>query len=372
MYEVKPVLSLVHADEAVKPTSPSTSHNSQSTLCLPPLHPIMSKCMKMPRQNPHMAIPHYVPSSQHEDVLYHATMHKCVAIPPRLHSMECYQEVTQRLDKPVNEYTDPFSSAPVTTYQFLMVWTKFAPAQYNQTYFVYDEEQREWHMDRELLITVQTGIERLQNLWMSKRIEELRMADKLLKLHIELTFAWLYKLRKLHQGETLSMPMASEDSLPPTPKLRDRLHKAWHDPRLPTKKVAMHPFSGNQVSKFAEYNVNLEEAPNVQPLPRVETDPHSLGLFVPGSEFEEPSIGVSLGPNQGPRAGPGSIINLPAWPTPPSDQTRLGNSSVLRAPSIDLDASPSNWQDVPLYDSMPRESATPMQHPRNKLAAISQ
>ncbi|KAF9514028.1 hypothetical protein BS47DRAFT_1392778 [Hydnum rufescens UP504] len=232
---------------------------------------------------------------------------------------------------------------------------------------------------------------------MSKRIEELRMADKLLKLHIELTFAWLYKLRKLHQGETLSMPMASEDSLPPTPELRDHLHKAWHDPCLPMKKVARraltsgweviqgdiegtcpiitamrHPFSGNQASKFAEYDMNLEEALNMQPLPRVNTNPHGLGLFVPSSEFEEPSISVSLGPDQGPRAGPGSIINLPAWPMPPSDQTRLGNSSVLQASSIDLDASPSNWQDIPLYDSTPRESATPMQHPRNKLAAISQ
>ncbi|KAF9506864.1 hypothetical protein BS47DRAFT_1367032 [Hydnum rufescens UP504] len=412
------------ADEVVEPTSPSTSHNSQSTLCLPPLHPIMSKHMRMPRQNPHMAIPHYVPSSQHEDILYHATTHECVAIPPRLCSMECYREVTQCLDKLVNQYTDPFSSAPITTYQFLMVWTKFAPTQYNQMYFIYDEEQREWHMDRELLITVQTGIERLQNvisdviaivgeedhrfvidcegklteqLWMSKRIEELRMADKLLKLHIELTFMRLYKLRKLHQGETLSMPMASEDSLPPTPELRDRLHKAWHDPHLPMKKVARralatgweaiqgdiegtrpiitamrHLFSGNQVSKFAKYDMNLEEVLNMQPLPRVNSDPHGLGLFVPGSEFEEPSISVSLGPDQGPRAGLGSIINLPAWPTPPSDQTRLGNSSALQASSIDLDASPSNWQDIPLYDSTPRESATPMQHPRNKLAAISQ
>ncbi|KAF9508483.1 hypothetical protein BS47DRAFT_1397794 [Hydnum rufescens UP504] len=322
MYEVKPVLSLVHgpparsqcieredfslpsvyrnvdsassnddsrvysklnnailhwfplADEVVEPTSPSTSHNSQSTLCLPPLHPIMSKCVKTPRQNPHMAIPHYVPSSQHEDILYHATTHECVAIPPRLHLMECYREVTQCLDKLVNEYTDPFLSAPITTYQFLMI------VKGNLT----------------------------EQLWMSKRIEELRMADKLLKLHVELTFAWLYKLRKLHQA-----------------------------------------------SKFAEYDVNLEEALNVQPLPRVETDPHGLGLFVPGSEFEEPSIGTSLGPDQGPRAGPGSIINLPAWPMPPSDQTRLGNSSALQASSIDLDASPSNWQDIPLYDSTPRE-----------------
>ncbi|KAF9507840.1 hypothetical protein BS47DRAFT_1398303 [Hydnum rufescens UP504] len=212
------------ANEVVKSISPTTSRNSQLTLCLPPLSLEMSKRAKTPKLNPHMAIPHHILSSQHDDVLYHATTHEC----------------------PVNEYTDPFSAAPVTTYQFLMVWTKFAPAQYNSTYFMYDKEQQEWHMDRELLITVQTGIERLQNvisdiiaivgnedhrfvidregklaeqLWMSKRIEELRMANKLLKLRVELMFARLYKLRKLHQGESLSTPMASEDSLPPTPEL---------------------------------------------------------------------------------------------------------------------------------------------------------
>ncbi|KAF9504079.1 hypothetical protein BS47DRAFT_1369051 [Hydnum rufescens UP504] len=348
------------ADEVVEPTSPSTSHNSQSTLCPPSLSHEMSKRVKTPKLNPHMAIPHHVLSSQHDDVLYHATTH---------------------------EYL--FSSAPITTYQFLMVWMKFAPAQYNTTYFVYEEELQEWHMDQELLITVQTGIERLQNvisdiitivgsedhrfvidcegklaeqLWMSKRIEELKMADKLLKLRVELTFAWLYKLKKLHQGESLSMPMASKDSLPPMPELKEHLRKAWHDPRLPTKRIARralaagwevikgdiegtwpiiqamrHLFSGNQALKYAEYDVNLEEALNIQPLLRVDTDPHGLGLFIQGSEFEEPSMGASLDPAHGPRAGPGSIINLPAWPTPPSDWTRLGNSSTFRASSIDLD-----------------------------------
>jgi hypothetical protein len=58
---------------------------------------------------------------------------------------------------------DPFSEAPVITYQFHMVWTKFAPAQYNTSYFLYKEDNQEWFMDRELLITIQTALERLQN-----------------------------------------------------------------------------------------------------------------------------------------------------------------------------------------------------------------
>ncbi|KAF9518830.1 hypothetical protein BS47DRAFT_1388764 [Hydnum rufescens UP504] len=113
------------ADEAVEPTSPSTSHNSQSTLCLPPLHPIMSKLHEDAQAEPSHGNPSLCPFPSHLGYV----------------RMECYREVTQCLDKPVNEYTNPFLSAPVTTYQFLMVWTKFAPAQYNQTYFVYDEEQ---------------------------------------------------------------------------------------------------------------------------------------------------------------------------------------------------------------------------------------
>ncbi|KAF9507839.1 hypothetical protein BS47DRAFT_1366394 [Hydnum rufescens UP504] len=86
--------------------------------------------------------------------------------------------------------------------------------------------------------------------------------------------------------------------------------------------------------KYTEYDVRLEEALDVQPLPRVDTDPHGLGLFAPSSDFEEPSGDASFDPSHGPKAGPGSIINLPAWPTPPSDQTRLGNSSIPLAASF--------------------------------------
>ncbi|KAF9504807.1 hypothetical protein BS47DRAFT_1401016 [Hydnum rufescens UP504] len=216
------------------------------------------------------------------------------------------------------------------------------------------------------------------------------MADKLLKLRVKLTFAQLYKLRKLCQGESLSTPMASEDSLPPMPELREHLYKAWHNPCLPTKRVARralalgweaiqggidgthpiiqatrHLFTGNQAMKYAEYNMRLEEALDVQPLPRVDTNPHGLGLFTPSSDFKEPSGDAGFDPSHGPKAGPGSIINLPAWPTPPSDQTRLGNSSTYWASSINLDASLLMWQDIPLHNSMPGESATPMLNPSN-------
>jgi hypothetical protein len=48
-------------------------------------------------------------------------MHECIAIPPCLCSLEHYLEITCRLDEPVDNYTDPFSAAPITTYQFLAI-----------------------------------------------------------------------------------------------------------------------------------------------------------------------------------------------------------------------------------------------------------
>jgi hypothetical protein len=170
-----------------------------------------------------------------------------------------------RLDEPVGDYTDLFSVAPVTMYQFLIIWTKFAPAQYHSAYFLFDEAQQKWSVDRELIVTILTALERLQHiimdvigivgeephhfvidcdlklteqLWMFNEFKDLKMADTLLKLQVDLTFIKLAKLRKLHQGEILSTPMATEDLLPPTPKLKDCLHKARLDPCLPTKNVA--------------------------------------------------------------------------------------------------------------------------------------
>ncbi|KAF9514034.1 hypothetical protein BS47DRAFT_1361993 [Hydnum rufescens UP504] len=110
---------------------------------------------------------------------------------------------------------------------------------------------------------------------------------------------------------------------------------------------------GNQAMKYVEYDMRLEEALDIQLVPRVDTDPHGLGLFMPSSDFEEPSGDASFNPSCSPKAGPGSIINLPAWPTPPSNQMRLGNWSTYQASSINLDASPLMWQDIPLHNSMP-------------------
>jgi hypothetical protein len=319
---------------------------------------------------------------------------------------------------------DPFSEAPVMTYQFHMVWMKFAPAQYNMLYFLYKEDNQEWFVDRELLITIQTALERLQNaisdiiaivgeekhqfvidhegkltkqLWTLRELKELIMADKLLKLQVKLTFVQLLKLKKLHLGESLATPMGSEDSLPPTPELREHLCKAWHDKQLPTRRVTRqalasgweaieaningtkpithvtrHPFTGNQAMKYANYNIKLEEALDIQPLPHVDAEPYGLGIFVPATNIEEPQASASHGSTRSPRAGPGSVFNLPVWPTPPSDPRWSGSSLTYWAMSINLEASPVRWQEIPLQDTMLQEAATPTPNPRNQFATFSQ
>ncbi|KAF9506045.1 hypothetical protein BS47DRAFT_1399836 [Hydnum rufescens UP504] len=283
-----------------------------------------------------------------------------------------------------------------------MVWTKFAPAQYSTSYFLFEEDRREWFVDKELLITIQTALERLQNvisdviaivgeeehrfvidregklteqLWTSWELKELMMANKLLKLRVELAFVQLYKLKKLYMGEGLSTPMGSEDSLPPTPELREPGWEAIEADINRTKPIThstRHPFSGNQAMKYADYDIQLEEALDVQPLPHVDAEPYSLGIFVPATNLEESKASVSHESTRSPRAGLGSVFNLPAWPMPPSDLTQSGSSLTYRAASIDLEVSPTKWQEIPLYDSMPHESTTPTLNLCNHFAMFLQ
>jgi hypothetical protein len=56
----------------------------------------------------------------------------------------------------------------------------------------------------------------------------------------------------------------------------------------PITHVMRHPFLGNQAMKYANYDIKLEEALDVQPLPHVDTKPYGLGIFVPATNLEEP------------------------------------------------------------------------------------
>ncbi|KAF9511898.1 hypothetical protein BS47DRAFT_1363538 [Hydnum rufescens UP504] len=362
------------ADKAVEPIPmPCTPSSLPSPLYTHESLLIMGCWSKSLKPNLHMRIAHHVPSLDHEDVLYHPAMHECIAIPPQLWSLAWYLKIIKRLDKLVGDYIDPFLSALVTTFQFISIWTKFAPAQYHTSYFLFEEDQQECNSrGRAHTFVIDWDSKLTEQLWTSKELKKLMMANKLLKLWAELTLARLYKLRKLHQGESLLTPMASEDLLPPTPELREWLHKVWHDPCLPTKKIARravaagwealeadidgvrpivqatrHPFSGNQAAKYREYNFKMEEAFEVQPLPWIDTKPYGLGLFVSTTTLEEQQASTSHWTTLSLNTGPGSILNVPTWPTPPSELAAFSHSSNYRASSFDLESSPPKWQEVP-------------------------
>jgi hypothetical protein len=117
--------------------------------------------------------------------------------------------------------------------------------------------------------------------------------------------------------------------------------------------------------KYANYDIKLKEALDMQPLPRVDAEPYGLGIFVLTTNPEGVAASASHGSTCSPRAGPGSVFNLPAWPTPPSDPTWSASSLTYQATSIDLEASPARWQEIPLQDTTLQEAATPMPNPRN-------
>jgi hypothetical protein len=128
----------------------------------------------------------------------------------------CLQEIINCLDMPLGEYCLPDMDIPITIHQFLAAWVKFSPSMYHGEYFQQDEDTGAWAVNQEMRALVQTGLELLQavitdsicligeerypfhidqehvlseKLWTSTTIEELHMADKLLKLQVELTFA---------------------------------------------------------------------------------------------------------------------------------------------------------------------------------------
>jgi hypothetical protein len=133
-----------------------------------------------------------------------------------------------------------------------------------------------------------------------------------------------------------------------------------------------HPFSGNQAMKYGDYDIRLEEVLDMQPLPCVDAEPYGLGIFIPATNIEEPQESVSHGSTRSPRAGPGSVFNFPAWLTPPSDLTQSGSSLTYWATSIDLEASPRRWQEIPLQDTMLQKATTPMPNPHNRFTMFSQ
>ena len=216
-------------------------------------------------------------------------------------------------------------------------------------YFEEDVDIHQWTVHAKLLVNIQTAVSALDliiksaitavggeahqfcidsheqyqhKLQSASLLTEIKMADKLLKLWVELMFACLRKLKALHDGIQLSgkSPMGSISSLPPTPDLMKCLHAAWHDPCQPVNHVAhrlrsvgwdvikndiegstilfhtmWHLFVGNQAAKFDNYNYHLEQDLQLQPLPHTGKGPHHLGLFAPDDPYESKDLLMPTG-----------------------------------------------------------------------------
>ncbi|KAF9511122.1 hypothetical protein BS47DRAFT_1364071 [Hydnum rufescens UP504] len=233
------------ADKVVEPTlsPPSTSSAVYSIRKWRP---------SQPRSSP---LSFSAPSQ--EIVIYHPTTHECTFIPSHLCSPHQFQEILRHLDQPRDEYS-PFSSGPpLTTYQFLVTWASPIPRECPSSYFLFDEDLGGWYMDRRLMVAVQLALEKLQavirdtmalvgtdgpefqidcglelseKLWRAKDLRELRTADKLLKLRVQLAFARLEKLERLHKGLSWASPIVPKSSffLPLEPC--GSLQVAWKAP----------------------------------------------------------------------------------------------------------------------------------------------
>jgi hypothetical protein len=344
-----------------------------------------------------------------EEVRFHPVTRECLYLPPAFRRPDAFRAIVESLDAQLDGQVDPFSTLPITIYQFLAVWTRFAPSEYYTYYFEEDVDTGQWMVHHELLANIRITVFALETvikdaialvggelhrfcvdseeqyqkkLQGASSLKEIKAADKLLKLRVELTFARLMKLKALHEGVQSSgkSPMGSISSAPPTPDLMKRLHDAWHDPRQPVHRVARrlrnsgweaikndvegssallrstrHPFEGNQAAKFDDYDYRLERDLLVQPLPRTWKGPHHLGLFTPDDPYKDEDPPTLAREAVSVKEKPPDP-NVLALPTPPVELQPALSSAGFRASSVDLEASSGTWREISLADETPRPS----------------
>jgi hypothetical protein len=338
-----------------------------------------------------------IPSS---GATFNRTTGECTFLPAAARAPQSVQALLERLEDPVGSYVDPFTDSPITIFQFLSIWTKFAPVDYHTSYFVQSEVDQSWSLEPELLGTIRFALVVLQSvvseiimlvgdearpfyieqnnkystsLGGSPAIESIRMSDRLLKLRVEITFARLSKLKKLHDGMILNSPMASPlPSTPASPELIAQLEKTWKDPRLlfsgasrrglkvgwsaildevnngnAVSRTSRHPFTGRYAVQMTEKDVQLEDELGILPPPRRDGEPYSMGLYLHNDDryVAIPRENSASSWERPPRAGPGSILPSPSLPTPPPELLSAMSSAAFRASSVDLDPG-DEFQDV--------------------------
>ena len=299
-------------------------------------------------------------SSRHADVIYHPTTHECTFIPPHLRSPPKFQDIVGRLDQPLDGYSNLSLGQSLTVSQFLAVWMRFNPVERDSFYFALNGDTGEWYMNKGLIVASQTALELLQTvitdvlaivgaprhkfiidrnselaekLWLARSFRELRSADKLLKLRVELTLARLHKLERLHRGESRHTPQITPETLrSPTPELYACLYRMWNEPCLSVEDTAQKTAEDQRQALEAD-NARSEPFAQATSLPQANAEELHSGN-PPPLRFQDAVEGVALFPT------PNSLkqsVSLPNGQGAPGDTCHdfVNNSAEsLRLPTI--------------------------------------
>ena len=191
---------------------------------------------------------------------FHPATGECLYLPAGLRDPEAFQSAVASLDSRLGELVDPCTRLPITALQFLTAWTKFKPPEYYRYYFMENVDTGVWTVHAELFANIQAAIHKLElviadviaqvgggsrwrvdnnsyqeKLQCARSLSDVKMADKLLKLRVELMLARLLKLKALHGGIASSGKSltGSISSRPAASDLTKCFEQAWLDPHRP-------------------------------------------------------------------------------------------------------------------------------------------
>jgi hypothetical protein len=149
-----------------------TTHSQSSSSSSNP-SPTLSQCllMKTPvSSNPHVCSPlakgdppHLQVQLAQASAQFHPAMAECLYLPPLSQNPTCFQEIVSRIDLPLEGYIDPHTTLPISIYQFLSAWTKFAPSEYYTYYFEEVVDMNTWMLQGELMHNIQLSVATLES-----------------------------------------------------------------------------------------------------------------------------------------------------------------------------------------------------------------
>ncbi|KAF9512975.1 hypothetical protein BS47DRAFT_1393716 [Hydnum rufescens UP504] len=127
--------------------------------------------------------------------------------------------------------------------------------------------------------------------------------------------------------------------------------------------------------KYADYDIQLEEALDVQPLPHVDAEPYGLGIFKPATNLEESKArranmaegGIE---SQGPTWD--AVMDTPALPAPGISRAHNYYASMVKAILFSLSGALATCMPTTLASPGPSSNPTPSQGPNVTLTQLAE